>query len=290
MKPVLKPIRQLLEAGLLLVLFGLCRLLPVDAASTLGGRVARAIGPLLPVSRLGLANLRAALPELGEREHRRILAGVWENLGRTFAEYPHLAYLAEHRVAIDGLDHLFALRDDGRTGVCFSGHFANWELLPILATRHGMPLTNIYRAPNNPWVGRILAHARRPNAGRLIPKSQAGVRAAVAAAAAGEHLALLIDQKLNAGVEVPFFGRPAMTAPTLSQLALRFDCPVLPVWMERVGGARFHLVVEPPLPMPRTGERQADIVAGMARVNQVLERWIRRRPDQWLWLHRRWKE
>jgi len=101
---------------------------------------------------------------------------------------------------------------------------------------------------------------------------------------------MLVDQKMNDGIPVPFFGRDAMTAPALARLALRFDCAVVPVRVDRLARARFRITAEPPLPLPRSGERARDTAALMRSVNAVLERWIRERPDHWLWLHRRWPD
>jgi KDO2-lipid IV(A) lauroyltransferase len=106
----------------------------------------------------------------------------------------------------------------------------------------------------------------------------------------GAHLTMLADQKMNDGIPVPFFGRPAMTAPALAALALRFDCDLLPARVERLSGARFRLTVFPPLPLPRSGDHHADVATLMTRVNQTLERWVRDRPEQWFWLHRRWPD
>ena len=101
---------------------------------------------------------------------------------------------------------------------------------------------------------------------------------------------MLADQKMNDGIPVPFFGRPAMTAPALAALALRFDCDVLPARAERLAGAHFRLTVFPPLPLPRTGDSHADAAALMAQVNAILETWIRDRPEQWFWVHQRWPD
>ena len=106
----------------------------------------------------------------------------------------------------------------------------------------------------------------------------------------GEHLGMLVDQKLNEGIPVPFFGRDAMTAPALAQLARRFACPVAPVRVERLEGAHFRLTVYPPLTLAESGDREADTAAAMGQVNAIIEGWIRDRPEQWLWLHRRWPE
>ena len=130
----------------------------------------------------------------------------------------------------------------------------------------------------------------RGDRGELIPKGAIAARRAIAALRRGTNLGLLADQKMNDGIPVPFFGRLAMTAPALAILALRFDCDVLPLRVERLNGARFRVTVFPPLPLPRSGEPRADAAALMARVNAILEEWIRDRPEQWLWVHRRWPD
>jgi len=130
----------------------------------------------------------------------------------------------------------------------------------------------------------------RGDRGEFIPKDAIAARGAIAALRRGMHLGLLADQKMNDGIPVPFFGRPAMTAPALAVLALRFNCDVLPLRVERLNGARFRVTVFPPPPLSRSGDPHADAAALMARVNAILEEWIRDRPEQWLWVHRRWPD
>ena len=108
--------------------------------------------------------------------------------------------------------------------------------------------------------------------------------------AEGRHLALLVDQKMNDGIAVPFFGRDAMTAPAAAQLALRFGCAIMPARVERLHGARFRITMSPPIAAPRTGDRHADMRAIMGEINRVIEGWVRERPEMWLWLHRRWPD
>ena len=159
----------------------------------------------------------------------------------------------------------------------------------LAGVQYGIPEAQIYRVGNNPLLDRMIARFRGDGA-ELIPKGTVAARRAIAALRRGTHLSLLADQKMNDGIPVPFFGRPAMTASALAVLALRFDCDVLPARVERLGGARFRLTVFPPLRLPQSGEPHADAAALMAGVNAILETWIRDRPEQWLWLHRRWPD
>ncbi len=288
--------RDRLEAAGAALFFAAMRALPIDAASALGGGLARHIGPRLGVSRRARQNLAAALPELSGAERAAALCGMWDNLGRVAAEYPHLraikVFAPGGRVETAGLDHLERAIAGGRPTIIFGGHLGNWEIAALAAGQYGIDVAQIYRAANNPLVDRMIGRFRGTgdNGGEFIPKGVVASRRAAAALRRGAHLTLLVDQKLSDGIAVPFFGRPAMTAPALALLARHFDCTVLPARVERLKGARFRLTIYPPLALPRSGDRAADVAALMAEVNRILEGWIRERPEQWLWLHRRWPE
>jgi len=287
------------EATVVAVLFGLLRLLSVDRASALGGFVTRRIGPRLAVHRVGQRNLAAAFPEKSHAEIERILAGVWDNLGRTGAEYAHLDRLWDidpkdlavggRIVDVVGFERVFALRDQGKPALFFTGHCGNWEVLPIGAARHGVPLAVMFRIPNNPYSAALVKRIRRRSMGRLLPSGLMGTVAAAEVLSRGEQLGMLIDQYYTRGIEVPFFGRPVRTAPTLAKLARRFDCAVIGAFVERLEGARFRLVVNPPLDITWTADAEADERAVMAAATQQIEDWVRTHPEQWLWLHRRWR-
>jgi KDO2-lipid IV(A) lauroyltransferase len=282
-----------LEAWGAALLFGAVKFLPLDFASTLGGALARRVGPVFGVSNHARRNISRAFPELSQTEIGRIVAGMWDNLGRVAAEYPHLrkicVFESDGRVETHGFEHVDRAVAAGRRMIVFSGHIANWEICMLAGLQYGISVAQIYRAANNPLMDRMIARFRG-DGGELIPKGTVAARRAITALRRGAHLTLLADQKMNDGIPVPFFGRPAMTAPALAVLALRFDCDVLPARVERLDGARFRLTVFPPLPLPRSGEFHADVATLMARVNATLEAWIRDRPEQWLWVHRRWPD
>lgn len=284
-----------LEAWLVRLAIMCLRAIGPVRASNLAGALARCIGPLLPVSGIADANLRLALLELDPAARRRVVRAVWDNLGRTLGELPHLSRLRQTAHGpgweIAGADILHQAAVRGGPHILMSGHIGNWEILPPICLAHGIALSSAYRAAANPLVQAILDRLRTRALGRslpMFPKGAAGARAAMAHLKAGGCLGLLMDQKLNDGVAVPFFGHPAMTAPSLAALALRYRCPVIPGYIQRLGPARLRLVVEPPLSLPDSGDRHADILALTGTVNMALERWIRADPGSWLWLHRRW--
>ncbi len=211
--------------------FAAMRALPIAIASAFGGALARHIGPWLGISTRARRNLSAALPELSAAEIERVLIGMWDNLGRVAAEYPHLRHIRVFapggRVETSGLEHLDRAIAAGRPVIVFGGHLGNWEIAALAAGQYGIDVAQIYRAANNKLVDRMIARFRG-TASEFIPKGAIASRRALAALRRGAHLTLLVDQKLNDGIPVPFFGRPAMTAPALALLALHFDCAVLP--------------------------------------------------------------
>lgn len=279
------------------LVYGFCclfRALPLDRASALGGWIGRTIGPRLPGTRTARRNLERAFPEKSRAEIDTIILGMWDNLGRVIAEYPHLDEISDYgpggRTEVIGAEHIHALRDDGKAGILVSGHFANWEVQSVCSRKMGAELAVVYRAPNNPYVARLLTELRGAASGTQIPKGAEGARTLLRVLTRGGHVGMLIDQKMNDGMPVPFFGRDAMTAPAAAQLALRLGIPLVPARAERLDGARFRITVLPPVEPPSTGDRNADVRILMERLNSLLEQWIRERPAEWLWLHRRWPD
>ena len=271
------------------------RLLSPVAASNLGGWVARSVGPFLPASRVALRNLSFALPELSAASHRAIMRGSWENLGRTAAELPHLSKLRRTasgpgwECSDDSV--LRQLGTRAGAAILFSGHLANWEIGFPVAAALGLDVSWFYRRASNAGADRAIQGMREDAVGHHVPmfaKGGDGAKAALKHLRGGGLLGMLVDQKLNEGIAVPFFGQLAMTTPAVAQFALRFGCPVVPIHVIRLGPARFRVVCEPPMPHPNTGDRTTDVRAMTLTMNQTLERWIRQQPECWLWLHRRW--
>ncbi len=293
-RKALRSIRHAVEGLLQLLLMGFFWLLPVDWASGLGGWLTRQIGSRLPISRRAMKHLAIAFPEMPERERRRIVAGMWDNLGRMIAEYPHLGTIADPasgRTEVVGAERLEALRKAGQPFIVISAHMANFELMPIAAYKHGHNMTVVSRPVNNPIIQRLLLYFRQRPTGDWgkIPKGVDGARQAMKLLKQGLNLGVLVDQRVTQGVALPLFGRPARTNLGIAKLALEYGVEVFPAHLERLGGARFRLTVEDPVPRPQLDDKLEAAKAMMTEVNQVLERWIRQRPEDWLWLHRRWE-
>jgi KDO2-lipid IV(A) lauroyltransferase len=280
---MIKKFRYALEALLLIILLGISKILPVDWASALGGFLGRAIGPRLAASRKAMTNINIALPDKNDAEVQEIITGMWENLGRVMMEYPHLRKIAKERTEIIGADKIKNIKN--QPAILIAAHLGNWECCPpTLHTKLDGVFTPIYRAPNNPVSDWLLNKMRSLNGEiKTIPKSRTGTRNIVKAMQENNFIGLLIDQKYNEGEAVNFFGRPAMTSPIFAQLAQKFDCPLIPLRIERLKGCNFRITAGEA--MDTRDKMPVEIIE---EAHRLFENWIEERPEQWLWLHRRW--
>jgi len=268
--------------------WALFAVLPLDWASALGGWLARTVGHHLKVNLLARRNLHQIFPKMSEEELTRTMAEVWDKLGRVVGEFPHLKQITAQRLEIIGAEYVEAMRTDGKPGILISAHFGGWELSGPIAQHLGLPVHVIYRAANNPWVENLFRKGRGIAAESFIAKGSPGARKALRVLSDGGHLGMLVDQKMNDGISVPFLGREAMTAPAVAHFALKYHCPVVPGRIERLQGAHFRVTFEPPIIQTETGNRDHDARAMMLAINEMIERWVRQKPGQWLWLHQRW--
>lgn len=288
----MKKLRYALEAALLFLLFGIFRILGPERASAIGGWIGRTVGPRLAASRKARKNIERAFPELSAARQHEILKGMWDNLGRVIAEYPHLERLSRDYTIITGKENLERLFQSGSPAVFFGAHLGNWEInCPAFYTQFNKEIDLTYREPNNPWTASLLNKARSLG-GRLkgFRKAAESGRPIIASLRSGRYLGILIDQKYNEGVSVPFFGHPAMTNPIFVQLAQRFECPLIPAKIVRKMGCRFEGTIELPLKTHDDNGQPLPVETVIAQAHEIIEKWIRENPEQWLWLHRRWPD
>ncbi len=287
--PLSKRLRYALETGIAYAVYGFFRLLPCDAASATGGFLVRTFGPLLPSAATARKNLARVFPGKTDKEREDIIRGMWDNIGRTAAEYAHLHRIWE-RVELTGGEHIDAARASGKPAIFCSGHIGNWEINAIAAKKRGLDIHLVYRKPNNAGVDGLLRHARASGGTGHIEKGREGAREMFSVLRQNGALGILIDQKLNEGIAAPFFGFDAMTTTSPAQFALHFNCPIYPAYIERTKGCHFNMTVFPPLEPPESGDREQDIRAITVKLNQMLEDWVLANPAQWLWIHKRWPD
>ncbi len=279
----MKNIRYLFEGILLLILLGLSKIMPMSVSSNFGGWIGRAIGPRLAASRKAKRNIEMVFPDKSNDEVIKIVTGMWDNLGRVMMEYAHLKNISINRTEIVGIENIKNLQTGS---LLVSAHMANWEVVPpALYLQQNFLGTPIYRAPNNPFSDHLLKKMRSIN-GRIdsIPKSQSGTRNIVKVLKNNGHIGMVIDQKYNEGIVVDFLGHPAMTSDVFAQLSLKYDVPILPIQIERLKGCHFRLTIHPPM---KTINKTAKEIVSDSHI--LLKNWIDKNPEQWLWLHNRWK-
>ena len=288
-RPVLRRAADWLEYAAVRAIAGGFRRLSLDTASALMGAIWRAIAPLGPRHARALGHIALALPELDEAARRRIVIGMWENLGRVAGE----TLLIDRLVADPSRFEIppataEALLSAGEGAVLVSLHTGNWEIIVRGATAAGLTATGVYKALDNPVVDRWLRSMRAPlYPGGLLAKSSEAARLLIARAKAGETIAVMADLRDSRGIQVPFFGRPAYANPFPAMVARMTGRPMIAGRAVRLDGARFRIDATI-IPVAATGDRSADVAAATAAMHAVFEGWIREYPEQWMWIHRKW--
>lgn len=286
----MKNIRYLIEAFFAYILFYFFKCLPPAWASNIGGFIGRTIGPNLATSRKAYKHLSLALPT-HTGQHGKIVNGLWDNMGRVIAEYPHLKKIARYNTEICGDEIIQKLLKQGNGAIFIGCHQGNWEInIPTLFLKYGAKADLTYRAPNNPYIENLLARAR--NMKGLLdahPKSRQSGRKIMNTVKNKGYLGILIDQKYNEGIEIPFFGEDAMTNQIAFQLAQKYNVPLIPVQNERLEGCKFRLTVHPQIELFNDKNEPLPLEKIMHDVHIMMENWIKARPEQWIWMHKRWK-
>ncbi|MET4805494.1 KDO2-lipid IV(A) lauroyltransferase [Limibacillus sp. MBR-115] len=289
----LRLLQHALEVTAFRLSMGLMRLLPLDAASALGGFLGRTLGPYSSASERAARNLRLVFPDMPDSERRRITRAVWDNLGRLGAEYPHLAEITDPRSGRLELRNSGPVTNhvkSGRPAIVVSGHFANFEAMHVRGARELVRTATVVRDPNNPMIRDALEHFRKVGGGERVGKGHQGARSLIAYLERNFCLTMLVDQRMNRGITADFLGHPAQTPTAAAQLALRFDCPLVVATMERKRGAHFIMTLSDLIWSEQTADRHQEIARLVGEINQRLGTEIRRRPENWFWLHRRWSE
>jgi KDO2-lipid IV(A) lauroyltransferase len=289
-------------AGWLAVgLIRLVRLCNRKHAANVAARVMRTIGPRLKEHRVGRRQLAAAFPEKSSAEIENILAGVWDNLGRLAVEFVHIDRLrildpsgadpADIVYAQHALDIFHRLRLDGKPGLFFAAHLANWELPACVAAAYKLHMHILYRRPGLKAVDEEVRARRAYTMGTLVATGYDAPVRLLRALEGGGHVAMLVDQYNTQGVDVTFFGRQTKANPLIAQLARHIECPIHGVRMIRLPERdRLRVELTEEIAPARDDVGQIDIAGTTQIITSVIEDWIREHPEQWLWVHRRWRD
>ena len=276
------------------------RLIDRKRMARMASAVTRTFGPRLKEHKLAREQLVAAFPEKSADEIETILTGVWDNLGRVAAEFAHIDRL--HIVDPDRpgpeditysqrtFDLFHQLRLDGKPALLFTSHLANWELSAYVAAAYKLDLHILYRRPNIAAIDEAVLASREGIMGTLVATGLDAPVKLLRVLESGGHVAVLVDQHYVRGVDVTFFGRTCKANPLIAQLAQHVDCPIHGARIVRLPDRdRFRIDLTEAIAPVRDADGKVDIQGTMQVITSVVEGWVREHPEQWLWLHRRWR-
>ena len=259
-------------------------------SSDVSGKIFEIIGPFFRSKKVIRNNIKRALPEIDENNLKNIENSMWNNYGRIFAEYIFLKDFRYGKLAsevqIEGKEILNDIKENNKQVIFISGHLSNFELMAMFIEKSGINLSAIYRRLNNIFLHGIMENIRK----RYICKNQikkglAGLKKLIKLKKKNYSTALMIDQRVSEGILSPLFNEKALTTTIPAQLVKKFNIPIVPVYIERINGLKFKITINQPLSFPQnlTQQQITD------NLNQILEKFILSKPENWIWSHNRWK-
>ena len=286
----MKIIKYFLEFISVISLFCIFKIIGLKNASKLGSIIGQIFGPLFRSK-----NIKTGLGEISLEQEKKIINGMWSNIGRTFAEYIYLKDFRFNKtnfnhIKINGVKYLDEIKNSNRSAIFYSGHFANFELMAMELDKYGIKCAAIYRPLNNFFLNPLMEYLRMkyicPN---QIPKGRIGMREIVSKVKNGYSIALMVDQRVGEGPREIFFNKPAHTTTIPAQLALKFNCKLVPISLERKSDVEFEMTIYKPYEIIKTYNDKEDTRNITRKINQNLEKMILKNPTQWIWSHNRWK-
>jgi len=291
----MKIIKYFFEFISIISLFCIFRIIGLSNASYLGSIMGRVIGPLFRSKNIIKQNIKNGLGEVDKKRETEIINGMWSNIGRTFAEYVFLKDFKFNKtnfdhIKINGTNYLNEIKNNNEPAIFYSGHFANFELMAMELDKFGIKCAAIYRPLNNFFLNPLMEYLRIkyicPN---QIPKGRMGMREIISKIKDGYSIALMVDQRVSEGPRTLFFNKPAHTTTIPAQLALKYNCKLVPISLERKEDVNFEMTIHEPYKVKKTGNDEEDTKNITLQINQIIEKMIIKNPTQWLWSHNRWK-
>ena len=291
----MKVIKYFFEFISIISLFSIFKLMGLRNASNLGGLLGKLFGPLFRSKKIIKQNIKIGLGEIDDKSQNEIINSMWSNIGRTLAEYVFLKDFKYNRtnfdhMKINGVNYLDKIKKNNETVIFYSAHFANFELMAMELDKFGIKCAAIYRPLNNFFLNPLMEYLRMkyicPN---QIPKGRMGMREIISKVKDGYSIALMVDQRVSEGPRALFFNKPAHTTTIPAQLALKYDCKLVPISLERKEGPNFEMTIHEPYKIEKTGNDEEDTKNITLKINQIIEKMIIQNPKQWIWSHNRWK-
>ena len=259
-------------------------------SSKISGKIFEIIGPFFRSKKVIYNNIKRALPDIDQNNLKNIENSMWNNYGRIFAEYIFLKDFRYGKLAsnvqIEGQEILNDIKENNKQVIFISGHLSNFELMAMFIEKSGINLSAIYRPLNNIFLNGIMENIRKKYICKnQIKKGLAGLKKLIKLKKKNYSTALMIDQRVSEGILSPLFNEKALTTTIPAQLVKKFNIPVVPVYIERINGLKFKITVKQPLSFPQDTNQQQIT----DNLNQILEKFILSKPENWIWSHNRWK-
>ena len=259
-------------------------------SSKISGKIFEIIGPFFRSKKVIYNNIKRALPEIDENNLKNIENLMWNNYGRIFAEYIFLKDFRYGKLAsnvqIEGQEILNDIKENNKQVIFISGHLSNFELMAMFIEKSGIKLSAIYRPLNNIFLNGIMENIRKKYICKnQIKKGLAGLKKLIKLKKKNYSTALMIDQRVSEGILSPLFNEKALTTTIPAQLVKKFNIPIVPVYIERINGLKFKITINQPLSFPQNLSQQQIT----DNLNQILEKFILSKPENWIWSHNRWK-
>ncbi len=291
----MKTIKYFFEFIVIISFFSIFKIVGFKNASNLGSVLGRIFGPLYRSKNITKKNLKYAFGDLDKKKESEIINGMWSNIGRNFAEYMFLKNFKINEnsfdnIKINGKNYLDDIKKNNETVIFFSAHLANFELMALVLNNLNMKFATVYRPLNNFFLNPLMEYLRLKYICPIqIPKGIKGMREIIVKFNDGYSIALLVDQRLSEGPRISFFNEPAHTTTIPAQLALKYNCKLVPLSIERKETVNFEMIVHEPFKIKKTENNDQDIKNVTLKINKILEEMIIKSPKQWIWSHNRWK-
>ena len=291
----MKIFKYILEAIFIYFIFLIIKLVGINFGRKISSLLMSSLGSVFRSNKIINKNISNALGNISEIEKKNIITSMWKNYGYTFAEYLFMKQFrfnkfSKAHISIKGKERLSDLVQSGKQAVFISGHFANFELMAMELEKNKINLAAIYRPLNNFFINPFMVSIRKKYICKnQIKKGLAGTKEVISFMKKKHSIALMVDQRLGESERYPFFNKPAHTTTLPAQLALKFDCDIIPIYLKRVKEDFFEMEILNPINFKKTGKSEIDKKLITIQINQVIENMVKRNPGQWVWTHGRWK-
>ena len=286
----MKIIKYFFEFIVITFFFLIFKILGYKFGSNLGALIGRMLGPIFRSKKIMIKNIQRALPEIKHNEILSIIKIMWSNYGRILSDYMFIKNFRNSKfkkyLKIDGIEVLEKIKLQNKPVVFISGHFNNFELMAMQIEKSGINLAAIYRPLNNFFINRIMENIRNKYICKMqIKKGRSGLRDVLRLIKKNYSIALMIDQRVSEGISINFFNKPALTTTIPAQLVKKFNCEIVPIYIERINKINYKIVIQKPLNF----NPDASVEDITLELNAWLEKMILNNPNQWIWSHNRWK-